>query len=354
MSKSKIFDLKISKIAKASAAYAWKYITRQPLVFNLNFNVTNVCNQDCPMCNAARSSKEKRVTLTFDEFKEIMNRLNKYSIASLTVSGGEPSLVKELPEMLDYAAGKFPFGINVNSNLYANENIITRFAEAALKNNIRIGTSFDGFGKIADKLRGAKNVSEKVTKNIELVTELKKKLNSNSTLNMNTVICDQNLHQIPGILEMSEKHGWTQTIAPWNCFFYQDGDDPSLQTLHYSKELEDVIALAATKKNIACSKEFLLNIPKYVKGDTDKYCPYLTGIFKTYKIFIDPNGDFSLCSRSPIGNIYDSSIEDILKSEKYKNDLEGYRKCPKCWMACFVEILLAMPKFYQKRIINQF
>ena len=354
MSKSKIFNLKAGKIAKAGATYAWKYFRGKPLVFNLNLNVTNICNQQCPMCNAVITGKKGGVSVTLEDCKEMYERLKSYSIASLTISGGEPSIVKDIPLILDFFADKFPFGVNVNSNLYANEKIIIPFAEAALRNNIRIGTSFDGFGNIADKLRGAKNVSERVLKNIELVTELKKKTGSKSTLNMNTVICDQNLDQIPQILEISEKYGWTQTLAPWNCFFYQDKKNPDLQTLGYSKQLEDVITLAATKKNIACSRDFLLNIPKYVKNETDKYCPYLTGIFKTYKIFVDPNGDVSLCSREPIGNIHKSGLEEILLTDEYKKDMEGYKKCPKCWMACFVEVLLAMPKFYQKRIINKY
>lgn len=354
MNKPKIFQIKAGKIAKASAGYLWRYLTGKPLVFNLNLNVTNVCNQNCPMCNAVIVGKGKGVTISFEEFRELLERFKPYSISSLTLSGGEPSLVKDMPAILDYVAGKFPFGINVNSNLYAAEKTIKPFAEAALRNNIRIGTSFDGFGEIADRLRGAKDVSSRVLKNIELVTGLKKELNSDSTLNMNTVICDQNLDQIPDILDMSEKYGWTQTLAPWNCFYYQDEDNPELQTLHYSEKLEKVIALASRKKNIATSRDFLLNIPKYVKNETDKYCPYLTGLFKTYKIFVDPNGDVSLCSRNPIGNIHKSSLEDILKTEEYAVDLEGYRKCPKCWMACFVEVLLAMPKFYQKRIVNKF
>ena len=354
MSKSRIFNLKAGKIAKAGAAYAWKYFRGKPLVFNLNLNVTNICNQQCPMCNAVITGRRGGVSVSIDDCREIYKRLKPYSIASLTISGGEPSLVKDIPQILDFFADKFPFGVNVNSNLYANEKIIRPFAEAALRNNIRIGTSFDGLGPIADKLRGAKNVSERVLKNIALVTELKKKMGSKSTLNMNTVICDQNIKQIPEILQISEKYGWTQTLAPWNCFFYQDKKNPDLQTLNYSKQLEDVIALAASKKNIACSRDFLLNIPKYVKNETDKYCPYLTGIFKTYKIFVDPNGDVSLCSREPIGNIHKSALEEILSTEAYKKDVEGYRKCPKCWMACFVEVLLAMPKFYQKRVINKY
>ncbi|MFH0977304.1 MAG: radical SAM protein [Spirochaetota bacterium] len=354
MNNSKIFKLKAGKIAKAAAGYAWRYIRRKPLVFNLNLNVTNICNQNCPMCNAVITGRKGGVSVSLRECVEIYEKLKPYSIASLTISGGEPSLVKDIPQILDFFSDKFPFGVNVNSNLYANEKTITPFAESALKNNIRIGTSFDGLSKTADKLRGAKNVSQKVIKNIELVTRLKKDLKSNSTLNMNSVICDQNLDQIPEILSISEKFGWTHTLAPWNCFFYQDEKNPDLQTLHYSDKLEKVIALAASKKNIACSREFLLSIPKFVKDETDKYCPYLTGIFRTYKIFVDPNGDVSLCSREPIGNIRQSSLEDILKTEDYRSDLRGYRKCHKCWMACFVEVLLAMPKFYQKRIVNRY
>jgi len=354
MSKEKIFKApKAGRIAKATGVYLWKYITRQPMIFNLNLNVTNLCNQNCPMCNAVIVGKGTGNTITFDQVQEYIDIVKPHKIASLTISGGEPSIVKEMPEIFDYVADKFPFGVNCNSNLYAQESVIRRFAEGALRNDIRIGTSFDGFGATADKLRGAKDVSERVTKNIEMITEMRKEMKSGSTLNMHTVISDQNIDEIPDILALSEKYGWTQTLAPVNNFFYQDASDPNTPKLHYSDKLEKVIALAATKSNVAVSKDFLLNIPRYIKGETDKYCPYLTGLFKIYKIFLDPNGDLSLCSREPIGNITESSVSEMLKGDRYKKDLKGYMCCPGCWMACFVEILLATPKFYQRMIVNQ-
>ena len=158
MNKSKIFQPKTKRILKTAGRYLGRYIARKPLIFNLNLNVTNLCNQNCPMCNAVLSSREKRISITFEECKEILNRLKPYSIASLTISGGEPSLVKDMPQILDYSANEFPFGVNVNSNLYADEKILLPFVESALRNNIRIGTSYDGLGGTADKLRGAKNV----------------------------------------------------------------------------------------------------------------------------------------------------------------------------------------------------
>ncbi len=353
MEKKRIFKTpKAGKVARASAVYLWKYIRRKPLVFNLNLNVTNLCNQNCPMCNAVIVGQGAGVTVSFEQVKEYLDRLAPHRIASLTISGGEPSLVKDMPQIFDYVADKFPFGVNCNSNLYAQESVIRKFAEAALRNNIRIGTSFDGFGEVADKLRGAANVAERVEKNIAMITEMRREMNSSSTLNMHTVISDQNIDQVPDILAVSEKYGWTQTLAPVNNFYYQDSSDPRTPVLHYSEKLEKLVALAATKPHVAVSKAFLLGIPKYVKGGADKYCPYLTGIFKVFKVFMDPNGDLSLCSRTPLGNIMEQTLEDMLKSERYEKDIRSYRGCPGCWMACFIEVLLATPKFYQRMIVN--
>lgn len=345
---------KIGKIVRTSITYIGKYITKKPLLFNLNLNVTNLCNQNCPMCNAVIVGKEKGTTITFKDCKEYLNILSPYKIASLTISGGEPSLVKEIPEILEYTENRFPFGVNINSNLYAKKSIISRFAESALKTNTRIGTSFDGFGDTADSLRGAKDVSNRVLKNIELVTELRRELKSESTLNIHTVISDQNIDEIPDILAISDKFGWTHTLAPVNNFFYQDSSEEYAPKLHYSEKLEKVIELAGKKKNIAVSKDFLLSIPKFTKCETDKLCPYLSGIFKTSKVFLDPNGDLSLCSREPIGNIRDSSVVEMLKGKKYQDEIVNYTHCPGCWLACFVEMPLATPKFYQKRLVNSY
>jgi len=354
MKSNGIFKTRAGKILGQSLKYLGKYITGKPLVMNLNLNVTNLCNQNCPMCNSVIVGKGVGKTITFEQFRDYLDILKPHGIASMTVSGGEPSLVKDISAILDYSAGEFPFGVNVNSNLYGGEKIIVPFAESALKNNIRIGTSFDGLGETADKLRGAKDVAKRVLRSIELVTRMRKEMDSGSTLNMHTVISDQNIEQVPDILAISEKYGWTHTLAPVNNFFYQDSKDPNTPILTYTDKLDRIIELALTKKNISVSRSFLKNIPLYAKGDAEKLCPYLSGIFKTYKVFLDPNGDLSLCSREPIGNIRDSSLAEMLSGQRYAEEKEVYSKCPGCWMACFVEILLAMPRPYQLLIRNKF
>ena len=123
--------------------------------------------------------------------------------------------------------------------------------------------------------------------------------------------------------------------------------------LGIGKKLEDIIALASIKKNIAVSKAFLKNIPVYINDRGEKLCPYLTGLFRTFKIFVDPNGDLSLCSRVPIGNVMNNSIEEMMKTEQYSREVQSFKRCPGCWMACFVEIMLAAPRPYQILVRNR-
>ena len=343
----------MAKTAGLFTGYAWKYITGKPLIFNLNFNVTNVCNQNCPMCNAVITDDPNAQFIKIDKFKEYIDKFVDYGVASLSISGGEPSIVPGMPEMLDYAGGKFPFGISLNTNIFARPEVIRPVAAAALRNNARIGISFDGFGDVADRLRGGKDVSRKIIENMEMINQMKKESDSDSGLNMHTVLSNQNLHQAKEIFDFSEKMGWSQTMAPVNNFFYQEPIDKDAPMLHYSEQLQEVIDYASTKTNINVSKDFLINIPKFTQGQTPKLCPYLTGIFKTYKIFLDVSGDVSLCSRKAIGNINNQSIESIFTSENYKKDVQGYEACKGCWMICFVEILLATPRFYQNKIIKK-
>ena len=351
---AKIFKPRnITSVLTLGGRYLWNYMIGKPVIMNLNFNVTNICNQNCPMCNAVITGHPKAEFVTLETFKKYIDIFVDYGVASLSISGGEPSVVAGLPEMLDYAGNKFPFGINLNTNLFAPAKTTRAVAEAALRNNIRIGISFDGFDDVADKLRGAKKVSATVMENMKMVADMKKKMGSKSTLNMHTVISDKNLHQIKQILDYSEKIGWSQTLAPVNNFFYQEPINPEAPLLHYSEQLEDVIRYADAKPNISVSRQFLNTIPKFTKGESPKICPYLTGIFRTNKVFLDANGDLSICSRQGMWNINEQSIESIFHSDAYKKEVDDYISCAGCWMVCYVESLLAMPKWYQNMVIRK-
>lgn len=63
------------------------------------WNITTKCNDDCLFCYRDRHAKQ----LSFDEQKRIIDKIANAGIRKLTFAGGEPLLVKELPELVLYA-----------------------------------------------------------------------------------------------------------------------------------------------------------------------------------------------------------------------------------------------------------
>ncbi|MDH4129204.1 MAG: SPASM domain-containing protein, partial [Spirochaetota bacterium] len=77
---------------------------------------------------------------------------------------------------------------------------------------------------------------------------------------------------------------------------------------------------------------------------------YLKSYLKTYKFFLEPDGNVSLCDRQSIGNINEQSIDDMTRSSQYRNSVKDFENCRGCWMGCFVEPSLRLNPFNGKLI----
>ncbi|MFX0114365.1 MAG: radical SAM protein [Candidatus Hodarchaeota archaeon] len=315
--------------------------SKRPFVIDLNVISTNKCNQKCPMCNAALNYQQNPQTITLEEFKQYERILRPYHVPACSISGGEPTLVPDMPKIIDYAAENFPFGVSMLTNLFGNPSRIRRVMESALRNNIIICTSFDGFGEVADRLRGGRNVSERVVQNMEMISEMRRELGSSSTLTCHTVISDLNIHQISDIVKLSQELGWTQSIAPVNHFDYLSQDN-SAPRLSYSRELIDVCKLLLKQPHLTQLHSFIREIPNYARERSPKLCPYLSRTLKSFKLFLEPNGDISLCDRVPIGNLHRIALHEMFQGVCYEERLRSFENCHGCWLACFVEPFLTI------------
>jgi MoaA/NifB/PqqE/SkfB family radical SAM enzyme len=293
------------------------------------------------MCNAELEYESKPMTITFEKFKLYERILRPYHIPVCTISGGEPTMVPDMPEILDYAVKTYPFGVSILTNLYGSESRIRKVMESALRNNVTVCVSFDGFGEVADKLRGGKNVSNRVQTNVEMISDMRKELGSSSIFTLHTVISDLNLHQLPEIADFSKKNGWTQSIAPVNYFNYLPIDS-EFPRLSYSPELISACKLLLKQPHLTQLHSFIREIPNYVRNRSPKLCPYLSRALKTFKLFLEPNGDISLCDRVPIGNVRKIALHDMFQGQKYEERIDFFENCQGCWLACFVEPFLAI------------
>ena len=73
--------------------------------FNIVIEPTNVCNLQCPLCSTGVDAKtRKKGVLDLENFKNLINQIKETCLQLALQNWGEPTLVKELPEMIKYAS----------------------------------------------------------------------------------------------------------------------------------------------------------------------------------------------------------------------------------------------------------
>ena len=87
-------------------------------IWDVNFVVVNRCNQSCPMCNAGVLTQRQSRIMTFETYKRLAEKLSEHDVPYATFSGGEPTLVPDLPKILKAATEQFSEEVILISNFY--------------------------------------------------------------------------------------------------------------------------------------------------------------------------------------------------------------------------------------------
>jgi MoaA/NifB/PqqE/SkfB family radical SAM enzyme len=328
--------------------------------------VTGLCTLNCLHCGVNKGNRVVRAGtkkyMTIDDFTFFKDEIKKYGGTTFgAITGGEPTLVPDLKKILIEALDIFPLRLNLISNLYNKTSVIRDVMETVLAHDIEFTTSLDGFGKTADYLRCGKTVSKTVIKHMKMITEMKRKSGSNSSLGVNTVLSNVNLHQVPKIIKFVNKMGWTLTFQPacvTSNVGYMGVDKIKLTP---SKKLDWTIQYMLDHLDqIIASKGYVELIPKFVAGSCPSMCPY-TNRMTPYGFDVIYNGDVLLCDKI-IGNLYEQGLNEIFTSENLEKIKKKFLKCEGCLIYCLIERVLMtnplnwrfLPKILKKVRTNWF
>lgn len=121
------------------------------------------CNQKCVHCYAAGQPYAEEFELSTEDWKQVIDNCKKACIPQLTFTGGEPTLRKDLPELIAYAAW-FVTRLNTNGVLLTPE-YCERLKSASLdsaqitfySNNEEIHNELVGSAHYYDTVSGIKN-----------------------------------------------------------------------------------------------------------------------------------------------------------------------------------------------------
>ena len=304
-----------------------------PPILNANILLTNKCTQNCLQCSIPQQ-KLKQSFLPLDNAKQIIDKLNDWGTHSITISGGEPMLHPHLKEIINYAKDKNFTRIHLLTTLYGPDKLVEKTIDLILETGISISCSFDGFDDTADELRGAKNVSKIVMKNMIKLEEKIKKQKKMILTGVNIAINELNAPQIIDIIKFVEDLGWSINLDIYRWLSENHLENEKLKFSSTDK-LKNILEYAIKSKAVVTPDWLISGYISYFKNNFKKICPYLVNLRIGSKFFINPDGEVFVCMNDSIGNIIHDNPEEIFKSSKWKLKIEEFKKCRGCWNTCY-------------------
>jgi len=284
----------------------------------------NICNLNCALCSAPQKYiTRKRLAMTLENFKIIIDDVKKYAHSIYLSNAGEPMLNKDIFKMIEYASKN-----NLSTSLSTNATLLHT---AAIRHLLYSGLdhliiSLDGATKHSyEKFRvGAR--FENVIENIKNLCNEKRRLRkAKPYIELQFIVTRYNENEIEDINKLAEKMGVDRLHfkSLYLCSHVYGSDERERLAEEYLPKRKDVKNRYEVSDGITICKwrsatcSYWQNRSVILADGTVVMCCY------------DINGDFAL------GNILEEgkSFRDIWNSEKYKNyrnNLMYNKKLPLC------------------------
>ena len=144
------------------------------------WNITRRCNLKCIHCYAQAKDQFFDNELTTEEGKNLIDDLSRFKVPVLLLSGGEPTIREDLPELAAYAVEK-----GMRAVISTNGTLITQQMARVLKDIglSYVGISLDGMEEINDRFRGVKGAFRSALEGIKNCQEAGIKVGLRFTVN---------------------------------------------------------------------------------------------------------------------------------------------------------------------------
>jgi len=288
--------------------YAWLRARNRPVL--LNFEVTMRCNAKCGFCDYWKTPAEAKHS-EISDFAEIARR---FSPMLVTFTGGEPTLRKDLEEIVASVrkAVRYTYVQMITHGAMLSLDRAKSLWDAGVD---QFNISLDYLDERHDVARGIPGLSAKI---LALVPEMKAA--GIGSVRFNTVIKNDNLDQIMPIVERAAALGGGVNFSLYTDF--KNGNGDYLLGEAHQRELENVVqqllAYKQRKRGVITNSDYYLEqIPRYVRGEMTEPCR--SG---STTIHIDPQGMVRRCPD--------------FKPDGRWQDYKGYEpiNCNACFYAC--------------------
>jgi len=296
--------------------------------------LTYRCNSKCSMCNIWQFPTLPKEEITLETMDKIPD-----GIDYLNLTGGEPTLRKDLVEIVDLLYPK-AMQLEISSNgLHAErlEPIIKKYP------NVKIRFSLEGFENTNNQIRGEKDGFNKKVNGLLRLQEL-----GGEDLGFAITIQDDNLDDVVDLFKFAEEHGFElATSTLHNGFQFHKADNVPYNRLQVAKHIEQLIEAQLKTNNVKNWFRAYLNlglIAKALGHNRILRCRAHTDF-----VFIDPWSDMFACNVRPdlkLGNLAEKSWEEVYNGPLANQIKEAVYNCQQnCWMVGSAKTAMRHPRF---------
>lgn len=176
------------------------------------------CNSRCSHCDVWKGKGDSIKELSYREWQKILSDNFFKNINALWLSGGEPTLRKDIPEIAVHAINSLPRleSITLATNAFS-PSLIKNFLQRTLsvagekKKYIHLHISLDGPPIIHDTIRGIEGAFSSLQKTVEFVKQLNEKYPLLG-FSFNCVIQEKNLSFLEEIYNIARRLGGNITF----------------------------------------------------------------------------------------------------------------------------------------------
>lgn len=202
-----ISTLRVKNWLKYFKNFGLNKFTHKTIPYSAQIEVTLRCNASCPFCSIPLLPTSFMYNeMNTNQIKYIIEQIAALGVNVLSFTGGEPTLRKDLPELIDYATKFHDLEVGIATNGY--------FMPRLLKNNGGLeGLSYLLLSidypqaKLHNKKRGI-NVFNKALETINLAHK------KGIKVIINTVVMKDNIHLIEKICELAETYNSPIELYP--------------------------------------------------------------------------------------------------------------------------------------------
>ncbi len=324
--------------------------SRRPAVPKSAFlAVTLLCNSRCVMCDIWKNKGMDFLS------PEIFRKLPS-SLEMIDITGGEPFLRPDIPELVSSLRQTCPKArILITTHGFMTDKIEGQL-QALLNGDPEIAfrLSLDGLGKVHEEIRQIPQAFEKVLATLTLLQKSGVK-----DLGIIFTLMKQNRHQLREVYQFCKERGvsFTLNAVHDSSVYFGEGKQGMNADPQSVKSDFDFIFWEQMKtfrpKNWA-KAWFNQNLLRYLQTHRRAIACGAGDDF----FYMDSHANIFMCQYKnwPIGNLVQSSFEDIWNSPAQMKFSPQARQCHDCWAICTVKdsikrnkaaVLASMPALIQ-------